>query len=220
MNRVLVVEDEQRIVEFLEQGLTAEGFSTTAVSLGRDAISFLQTYELDLVLLDLGLPDMDGLEVLEWIRTERPGLPVIVLTARTTPRDTIAALEGGAADHVAKPFGFGELVARIRLRLQSTPGRPSPETLVLGAVRLDLKARRVWIDDVEVELSARELALLTVLAQHRGQVLSRDQLRDRVWGVDAELGSNVVDVHVAAVRRKLGAEAIRTVRGVGYRVAD
>lgn len=218
MNRILIVEDEARISSFIAKGLKAEGFTPTIVEDGITGLDYTLTGEFDLVILDIGLPGMDGFEVLERVSRERPELPVIVLTARDSANTTIAALEGGAADYMAKPFGFGELLARIRLRLRPQ-GTPTNDAVIeVGDVRLDLRRRSAFVRDREVELSARELTMAEVLMSHRGQVLSREQLLSRVWGYDFDPGSNVVDVYVGYLRRKLGSDLITTVRGLGYRV--
>lgn len=218
MNRVLIVEDEERISSFVAKGLKAEGFTPTVVADGITGLDYALTGEFDLMVLDIGLPGMDGFRILERVTAYRPSLPVIVLTARDSVTDTIAALEGGAADYMSKPFRFGELLARVRLRLRSPGEAPVDDELVAGAVRIDLRRRRVFVGDLEVELSARELSLAEVLVRNRGIVLSREQLLSQVWGYDFDPGSNVVDVYVGYLRKKLGADLVSTVRGLGYRV--
>lgn len=218
MNRVLIVEDEERISSFVAKGLKAEGFTPTVVADGITGLDYALTGEFDLMVLDIGLPGMDGFRILERVTVERPSLPVIVLTARDSVTDTIAALEGGAADYMSKPFRFGELLARVRLRLRSPGEAPVDDELVAGTVRIDLRRRRVFVGDREVELSARELSLAEVLVRNRGIVLSREQLLSQVWGYDFDPGSNVVDVYVGYLRKKLGADLVSTVRGLGYRV--
>ncbi|NRQ50303.1 response regulator transcription factor [Aeromicrobium stalagmiti] len=218
MNRILIVEDEERISSFVAKGLKAEGFTPTVVADGVTGLDYALTGEFDLMVLDIGLPGMDGFAILERVKVDRPALPVIVLTARDSVTDTISALEGGAADYMSKPFRFGELLARVRLRLRS-PGEPAPEEdLSAGEVRLDLRRRRAYVGQREVELSARELTLAEVLIRNRGLVLSREQLLSQVWGYDFDPGSNVVDVYVGYLRKKLGADLVTTVRGLGYRV--
>jgi DNA-binding response OmpR family regulator len=218
MNRILIVEDEDRIASFVAKGLKAEGFTPTVVSDGITGLDYALTGEFDLMVLDIGLPGMDGFRILERVTAERAALPVIVLTARDSVTDTVAALEGGAADYMSKPFKFGELLARVRLRLR-TPGDPTPDDeLSVGDVRVDLRRRRAYVGDREVELSARELTLAEVLMRNRGLVLSREQLLSQVWGYDFDPGSNVVDVYVGYLRKKLGADLVTTVRGLGYRV--
>lgn len=221
MNRILVVEDEARISSFLVKGLRAAGFTPTVAEDGLSGRDYALTGEFDLVVLDIGLPGMNGFDVLSEVRTLRPELPVLVLTAHDSANDTVAALEGGAADYMVKPFHFAELLARIRLRLREPAAQPAYSAateLAVGDVRLDLRRRRAYSGDREVELSARELTLAEVLMEHRGQVLSRSQLLSHVWGYDFDPGSNVVDVYVGYLRKKLGPDFIKTVRGVGYRV--
>ncbi|MBZ5740258.1 response regulator transcription factor [Nocardioides mangrovi] len=221
MARILIVEDERRIASFVAKGLEAEGHRTTAVADGRDGLDHALSGDYDLVVLDIGLPTMDGFAVLEQLRAQGSTVPVIVLTARDSVGDTVSALEGGADDYMPKPFRFAELMARVRLRLrhaQDATARPQ-ESLDRGGVRLDVRTRRADVGNRAVDLSAREFALAEMFMRNAGQVLSREQLLDHVWGLDFDPGSNVVDVYVGYLRRKLGAESIETVRGMGYRFA-
>ncbi|MGH2787721.1 MAG: response regulator transcription factor [Actinomycetota bacterium] len=217
MRRVLIVEDEPRISSFLEKGLTANGFAPTVTDKGNDALVMIRSGEFDLVILDIGLPDKDGFEVLEELRTRDKNIPVIILTARDSVSDTVQGLEGGANDYVPKPFRFEELLARVRVRLREDR---SPEATVLrvGDATLDLRTRRLTHADRTVELSAREFALAEMFFRHPGQVLTREQLLSNVWGYDYDPGSNIVDVYVGYLRRKLGGELLKTVRGMGYRL--
>lgn len=219
MARVLIIEDEYRIASFVGKGLRAEGHSAVAVADGPTGLDHALSGEFDLVVLDIGLPGMDGFELLDQLRSQGSRVPVIVLTARDSVTDTVSALEGGADDYMAKPFRFAELSARIRLRLrqQSAGGDGPLEVLSAGQVRLDLRTRRATVSGKETDLSAREFALVEVFLTNPGQVLSREQLLDRVWGLDFDPGSNVVDVYVGYLRKKLGADTISTVRGMGYR---
>jgi len=218
VNRILIVEDEERIASFVRKGLSANGFSTTVVGDGRGAVDFALTGDFDLMVLDLGLPDMDGFAVLRRLREARVSTPVIILTARDSVRDTVAGLEGGADDYVTKPFRFEELLARIRLRLRGADNTPEATVLSSGAVSLDLRTRRAKVADRTVDLTAREFTLLELFLRHPGQVLSREQILSHVWGYDFDPGSNIVDVYVRALRRKLGQDVISTVRGMGYAV--
>lgn len=219
MSRILVIEDEQRIASFLGKGLKADGFTPTLVADGVTGLDYALSGEFDLVVLDIGLPGMGGFEILQRLSADRAELPVIVLTARDSVTDTVAALEGGAADYMSKPFGFDELLARIRLRLRTENTKTlEADVLVSGDARLDLRQRRAYAADREVELSAREFKLAEVLFRHAGQILSREQLLSQVWGYDFDPGSNVVDVYVGYLRKKLGADLISTVRGMGYRL--
>ena len=217
MSRILIAEDEPRISAFVEKGLSANGFTVTVVADGRSAYDFAITGGFDLLVLDIGLPGIDGFEVLRRLRADRCTVPVIVLTARDSVQDTVAGLEGGADDYVPKPFRFEELLARVRLRLA---GDRAAEVTVLthNGLQLDLRTRRAQVGDRTVDLSAREFALAETFLRHPGQVLSREQLLSHVWGYDFDPGSNVVDVYVRYLRRKLGAERITTVRGMGYRL--
>lgn len=221
MTRIMIAEDEERIVSFLEKGLRASGYVTTAVGDGHDALAFARDEDVDLLILDLGLPGLDGQEVLRRLRGRGERMPVIVLTARDGVNDTVAGLEGGADDYVTKPFRFEELLARIRVRLRDDGSERSEATVIShGSLTLDLRTRRAARDDRTVELTAREFALLETLLRHPDQVLSREQLLSHVWGYDFDPGSNVVDVYIRYLRRKLGADVIETVRGMGYRLTS
>ncbi|HWL43999.1 MAG TPA: response regulator transcription factor [Ilumatobacter sp.] len=221
MTRILIAEDEERIVAFLDKGLRANGYTVVPVGTGPDAEALARDDTFDLLILDLGLPGRDGREVLRAIRRRGERLPVIVLTARDGVDDTVGSLEQGADDYVTKPFRFEELLARIRLRVRA---EPAAETTLLsaGQVTLDLRSRRATSaadgDQRTIELTAREYALLETFLRHPGQVLSRAQLLSHVWGYDFDPGSNVVDVYVRYLRRKLGEGTIETVRGMGYRL--
>jgi DNA-binding response OmpR family regulator len=217
--RILIVEDEERIAAFVAKGLKAEGHVVTAVADGRVGLDEALSGIHDLVILDIGLPGLDGFDLLDQLRSQGSRVPVIVLTARDSVADTVSALEGGADDYMPKPFRFAELLARVRLRLrQAGEGAAAAETVLeAGGFRLDLRTRRVRVDGREVDLSAREFTLLEIFMRNPGQVLSREQLLDHVWGFDFDPGSNVVDVYVGYLRRKLGSAAVTTVRGMGYR---
>jgi two-component system response regulator QseB len=218
VSRILIVEDEARLASFLEKGLRASGFVTTVVGDGITAGALARDEDFDLIVLDLGLPGKSGLAVLSEIREARQRVPVIVLTARSDPHDRVTGLEAGADDYLGKPFHFEELVARIRARLRDE-GPEREETLLrLGEISLDLRTRWASVGGETVELSAREFELLRTFLQHPNQVLSREQLLARVWGYDYDPGSNVVDVYVGYLRRKLGSDRFETVRGVGYRL--
>jgi DNA-binding response OmpR family regulator len=217
MQRILIVEDEVRLASFLEKGLRSSGFATTVVGDGASAGAVATDEDFDLVILDLGLPGKDGLAVLRDLRREGRRVPVIVLTARSDPHDRVTGLEAGADDYLAKPFHFEELVARVRARLRGDGSAGEQTQLRVGDVSLDLRTRWASVGGETVELSAREFELLRTFLQHPEQVLSREQLLARVWGYDYDPGSNVVDVYVGYLRKKMGSEKFETVRGVGYR---
>ena len=217
MSRILIAEDEARLASFLEKGLRASGFTTTTVSDGVSAQALASDADFDLLILDLSLPRKDGLEVLRDLRASGQRLPVIVLTARSDPHDRVEGLETGANDYLPKPFHFEELVARVRVQLRGDDPNAEETPLRVGAVALDLRTRWASVGGDTVELSAREFELLRTFLQHPNQVLSREQLLARVWGYDYDPGSNVVDVYVGYLRKKLGQDRFETVRGVGYR---
>jgi two-component system, OmpR family, response regulator len=217
VSRILIAEDEARLASFLEKGLRASGFTITIVSDGPTVSAVANDDDFDLLILDLGLPGKDGLDVLRDLRREGYRLPVIVLTARGDPYDRIAGLDTGADDYLPKPFHFEELVARIRARLRDEGSADEQTQLRVGGVSLDLRTRWASVNGERVELSAREFELLRTFLEHPDQVLSREQLLARVWGYDYDPGSNVVDVYVGYLRRKLGQDRFETVRGVGYR---
>jgi two-component system, OmpR family, copper resistance phosphate regulon response regulator CusR len=217
MTRILIAEDEERIVSFLEKGLRAAGYTTLAVNDGVSALSLARDESFDLLILDLGLPGIQGQEVLHRMRARGEQLPVIILTARAGVDDAVAGFESGADDYVIKPFRFEELLARVRVRLRGAPAAES-SMLRSGEVTLDLRTRRAAVGDRTVELTAREFALLENLLRHAGQVLSREQLLSHVWGYDFDPGSNVVDVYIRYLRKKLGDDVVETVRGMGYRL--
>jgi DNA-binding response OmpR family regulator len=217
VSRILIVEDEARIASFLEKGLKANGFATTLAADGEQALRMVRTSDFDLLILDLGLPDVDGLDVLRKLRGRGLQTPVIILTARVGVSDTVTGLEGGADDYVTKPFRFEEILARVRVRLRDRHGRE--ETLLrAGDAALDLRTRQAHCGDRTVDLSAREFAVAEFFFRHPGQVLSREQILSHVWGYDFDPGSNIVDVYVGYLRKKLGKERIESVRGMGYRL--
>jgi DNA-binding response OmpR family regulator len=219
MARILVAEDEARISAFIERGLKAAGFVVHAVSDGGEALAEARSGTFDLMILDVGLPTMDGFEVLEALRIAGDPIVVIMLTARDSTADTVRGLEGGASDYLAKPFGFDELLARIRLRLRGRQSEPVGTVQALG-LELDLRTRRICVDGEQHDLSAREFALAEEFLRHPEQVLSREQLLSRVWGFDFDPASNVVEVYVRYLRGKIGSDRIENVRGAGYRLTS
>jgi DNA-binding response OmpR family regulator len=217
VSRILIAEDESRIASFLEKGLRANGFATEVASNGEEAIYRARSGKFDLLILDIGLPRKDGFEVLRELRAAGGRLPVLILTARDTVSDTVAGLEGGADDYITTPFRFEELLARVRVRLRGERAA-EPTVLRVGDASLDLRTRQAVVADNVLDLSAREFALAEVFFRHPGQVLSREQLLSHVWGYDFDPGSNVVDVYVGYLRRKLGKARISSIRGMGYRL--
>ncbi len=201
----------------MQRGLQSAGFVTTVVGDGLSAYEEARAGGCDLMILDLGLPACDGFTVLRRLREDRVTLPVIILTARDSVSDTVAGLEGGADDYLSKPFAFEELLARVRLRLRAD-GAPEASLLRAGDLVLDLRTRRAHVDGRVAELSAREFALAEVFLRHPDQVLTREQLLSMVWGFDYDPGSNIVDVYVRYLRRKVGADRVETIRGAGYRL--
>jgi len=217
VTRILIAEDEKRIAAFLEKGLAASGFATTVAVTGSDALRLARRGEFDLLILDVGLPEKDGFEVLRELRGSGSRLPIVMLTARDGVTDTVSGLEGGADDYVTKPFRFEELLARIRARLRAEH-TPTETELAVGDMSLDLRTRQVHAGGAAIELSAREFALAELFFRHPGQVLSREQILSQVWGYDFDPGSNVVDVYVGYLRKKIGRERISAIRRMGYRL--
>jgi DNA-binding response OmpR family regulator len=216
MARILIAEDDPLIGSFVEKGLRAEGFSTLLVDDGEEAQQLGLTGEFDLLVLDMGLPKWDGMRVLQELRSRGSRLPVLVVTGRGD-RDVVMCLEAGADDYIRKPFHFEELLARVRTRLRSR-GTEELHVLSAGQVHLDLRTRRATVHERTVELTAREFSLLETLLRHADQVLSREQLLSHAWGYFVGPTTNVVDVHIGSLRKKLGADIIESVRGVGYRL--
>jgi DNA-binding response OmpR family regulator len=213
--RALLVEDDRMIAESMRAALQRDGYAVDWVSDGERAASALQTSTFDIVLLDLGLPRRDGLSVLGELRSRHDTTPVIILTARDDVRSRIAGLDAGADDYLVKPFDLDELAARMRSVLRRRGGRAEPVIEHRG-IRLNPVTREVTCNGEPVSLSAREYAVLEALIQRPGAVLSRSQLEDRLYGWGGEIESNAIEVYVHALRRKLGSDAIRTLRGVGY----
>lgn len=221
--RILVVEDEQRVASFIAKGLEGAGYRTEVVYRGAEAVdrALAEGEAFSLILLDAGLPDKDGFAVLEEIRAADQDTPILMLTARADVPSRVRGLDLGADDYLPKPFDFDELLARVRAHLRHKR-QPTSFVLEAGDVRLDLKARRVSRGERCVDLTSREFTLLEFFLRHPGQVLSRSQLLNGVWGYDFDPGSNVVDVYVGYLRAKLddpdAPSVIETVRGGGYRL--
>ncbi|MCW2598471.1 MAG: DNA-binding response regulator [Frankiales bacterium] len=221
--RVLIVEDEEDLAEAVCHGLTAEGFVTEVADNGVDGLWMAQENTFDVIVLDLMLPGMSGYDVCRRLRAHGSTVPVLVLTAKDGEYDEADALDLGADDYLSKPFSFVVLLARLRALLRRAPVERAP-VLTAGDLRLDPAARQCWRGDSEVILTAREFALAEFLVRRRGQVVSRTQIAEHVWGGDLDVDSNVVEVYVGYLRKKLdqpfGLRGIETVRGVGYRLVD
>ncbi len=221
--RLLIVEDEPGIVDFVKRGLEAQGFAVVAAMDGIEGERRALQESFDLLVLDLMLPGRGGLEILASLRRSKPLLPVIVLTARGEVEDRVGGLDAGAVDYLVKPFSLAELAARVRAQLRLA-GQASTSILRGADIRLDLLTRRAWRDDRELHLSSTEFELLAHLIRHRGHVLSREQILGAVWGYDHDPATNVVDVYVGYLRRKLRLPdrpaPISTIRSVGYRLDD
>ena len=216
--RLLLVEDDRMIGEGVRKGLRQDGFTVDWVQDGRAAELAIDNEVYDLLLLDLGLPGKDGMDVLATLRRRGNAIPVLILTARDAVPDRVKGLDTGADDYLVKPFDLEELAARIRALLRRKSGRADP-VFHVGNVALNPATREVFLNGQPVALSAREFALLQALAERPGAVLSRAQLEEKLYGWSEEVESNTVEVYVHALRRKLGQEFIRNVRGVGYMVA-
>lgn len=215
--KLLVVEDEQRVASFLVKGLRANGYGVEWVSTGRDALRRAVDADVCMVILDLGLPDLDGLEVLESLRKRGSTVPVLVLSARGRVNDRVKGLDLGADDYLAKPFAFEELLARIRANLRPRAD-VSAGVLRAGGISVDQVRHEATVGGRTFSLSAREFALLQAFVGHPSQVLSRQELLSMAWDMDFDPGTNLVDVYVGYLRRKLGEALIETVRGSGYRL--
>jgi DNA-binding response OmpR family regulator len=214
--KVLVVQDDPRIASFITRGLEAEGFAVQSASDGALGLRMTESSEFDLIILDLVLPTVTGEEVLTRIRGTGSAVPVIVLTSKDAVSDRVANLDAGADDYMTKPFSLTELLARVRARLRSADQAVST-TISHGRVTVDVRARQALIDGRSVELTSREFALLETLMHHPGQVLVQPQLIDQVWGYDHDTRSNVVEVYIGYLRKKLPPDVVETVRGAGYR---
>ncbi|HEY3551546.1 MAG TPA: response regulator transcription factor [Gaiellaceae bacterium] len=219
--RVLVVEDEKKLGELLGRGLREEGYAADVADRGEEALWMARAVEYDAILLDVMLPGADGFEICRRLRRDGVWTPVLMLTARDAVDDRVGGLDAGADDYLTKPFAFEELLARIRALTRRAPVE-RPPVLEVGDLRLDPAAHRAWRGDRELDLSAKEFAMLALFMRRPGQTLSRTQLLDGAWDISFESRSNVVDVYVRYLREKIdrpfGRESIETVRGVGYRL--
>jgi two-component system copper resistance phosphate regulon response regulator CusR len=216
--RILVVEDEKRIADFVSRGLESAGYAVDVANDGSRAIDLVHTTEYDMVVLDLGLPDMDGLIVLQKIRNRKASPPVLILSARGAIDDRVKGLEGGADDYLIKPFAFVELLARVRVLLRR--GQPTPERLQVGDLTLDCIRRKVTRGGENIELAPKEFSILEYLMRNRGRPLSRTMIVEHVWDMDYDGLTNIVDVYIRHLRSKIDdkwpQKMIQTVRGIGY----
>src|SRR5438105_1700063 len=216
--RILVVEDEKRIADFLSRGLESAGYAVDVAGTGSNALDLVHNTEYDLIILDLGLPDMDGLQVLQKVRNRKTSPPVLILSARDAVDDRVKGLEVGADDYLVKPFAFVELLARVRALLRR--GQPTPERLQVGDLVLDCIRRKVTRLNENVELAPKEFSILEYLMRNRGRPLSRTMIVEHVWDMDYDGLTNIVDVYICHLRSKIddkfAAKMIRTVRGIGY----
>lgn len=214
--RILVVEDDELIARGLVSGLRAFGLTADSVGTATQAALACEHSHCDAMVLDLGLPDEDGLELLARLRASGHALPVLVLTARDAVADRIGGLQAGADDYLVKPFDLGELVARLHALLRRARGR-STNLIETGPLQFDPSSGRAWLEGELIELSRREAALLASLLHADGRCLSTDQLKDALYGMEQDVGSNALNVHIHHLRRKLGPDVVETVRGLGYR---
>jgi two-component system OmpR family response regulator len=217
--RVLVVEDEAKMSRLLERGLREEGYAVDLATTGEEAVWLGRENPYDAIVLDVMLPDADGFEVCRHLRGQGTWSPVLMLTARDAVRDRVAGLDAGADDYLTKPFSFSELLARLR-SLMRRGGGERPVVLRAGGLSMDPATRRVDRDGEAIDLTAKEFSLLEYFLRHPGEVLSRTRLIEHVWDFAYEGDSNVVDVYVGYLRRKVGTDSIETVRGAGYRLRE
>lgn len=220
MPHILIAEDDPRISAFLEKGFRSRGFTSTVASTGLEVMDLASQNPIDLLILDLGLPQKDGLHVLKVLRQQGKTIPIIILTARDDIHDKVRGLEGGANDYVTKPFRFEELLARVRVQLRTLTILKNEETHILQArgVSLNLRTRKATVNGSEVDLPVREFTMAELFFRNPGKVFSREQLLESVWGYADNTDSNVVNVYVGYLRKKLGNDLIETVRGMGYRL--
>jgi DNA-binding response OmpR family regulator len=217
--RLLLVEDDAMIGAGLQQGLQREGYAVDWMNSGQSALSALQLAPYGLMLLDLGLPDKEGMDLLRSVRQHDPNLPLIIVTARDALSDRLAGLDGGADDYLVKPFAVEELVARIRA-VSRRQAAPALTELKVGPLRMEVSHHLLWLRERPLRVSVKDFALLEVLMRHPGVVLSREQIEEQLYGWDHEVGSNAVEVRIHHLRKKLGADVIQNVRGVGYRIRE
>ncbi|MCF2949239.1 response regulator [Paraglaciecola aquimarina] len=216
--RILLVEDDAQLAKALHQSLRAEGFIANQVCTAKDAQLSVQTKQCEMIILDLGLPDMDGLVLLKNIRKTSPAIPVLILTARDTIDDRIKGLDQGADDYLCKPFDVNELIARLRV-IERRLGTASTSIITIKNVSLDVAAHKLTVDEHEIDLSRKEFMLIRILVEQAGRIQSREQLESKLYEWGEEVASNAVEVHIHHLRKKLPKDFIKTIRGVGYSVS-
>lgn len=216
--QILLVEDDISLADGLVHALKQEGIGINHVAKGIEAIHVIQTFPPDIVIIDLGLPDMDGLSVIAQLRKERNTIPILILTARNSVEDTVSGLDSGADDYLAKPFEMPELLARIRVLERRISTTTISNNITIGPVSLDTNSRQVKINDEEIILSKSEYMLLKALMQNAGRIQTRDNLESTLYSWGEEVSSNALEVHIHHLRKKIGSEFIKTIRGVGYTV--
>lgn len=215
--KILLAEDDRLLGDGVRAGLIQEGFTVDWVEDGKLTLSAIDSGEYDLLILDLGLPKLDGMDVLKTLRRDSNEIPVLILTARDTLTDRVRGLDSGADDYMVKPFDLEELFARVRALSRRQSGRASPE-LVHGKLHIDPASHQVTLDNEIIELSGKEFALLLKLLENRGRVMSRGMLEEALYSWGDEVGSNVIEVHIHHLRKKIGQSLIRTIRGIGYTI--
>jgi len=217
--KILLIEDDPMLVNGLSKALTKEGYAIESSVNGSRGIELVSQFQPEIVILDLGLPDIDGIQVLRAIRQTANKLPVLILTARESMTDKVTALDFGADDYLAKPFDMPELLARIRV-LARRLGTSNTNELQIGSVRMDVAAHKVWVEDCAIELTRREFMVLKALMENAGRIQTKDMIEGKLYGWGEAIGSNTVEVHISNLRKKLPALFIKTVRGVGYTVEN
>lgn len=216
--RILLVEDDAQLAKGLHQSLREEGFTANHVTTAKEALLSVQTQQCDMLILDLGLPDMDGLTLLKNIRQSSPSLPVLILTARDTIDDRIKGLDQGADDYLCKPFDVNELIARLRV-IERRLGTATTSIVTIRNVSLDVAAHELTVDSEKIDLARKEFMLLRILIEQAGRIQSREQLESKLYEWGEEVASNAVEVHIHHLRKKLPKDFIKTIRGVGYSVS-
>ncbi len=222
--KILLVEDDKQLVQFIEKGLIQAGFSVESAMDGATGLHMAQDMDVDLVIVDIMLPILDGYSLIERLRRAKPNLPILVLSAKRSIEDKVKGLEIGSDDYLTKPFSFSELLARVKALLRRAGNMREDISFKIGSLEIDLLARKVYMNGQEIELLPKEFALLEYLARNKGRVLTRIQILERIWGYSFDPESNVVDVHICKLREKLGIPRknglIRTIRGAGYMMTD